>query len=312
MHSSRFLLQWFPHRSLLVSRPAYNAFITSHRRCITQNAPRRKGASSSAQADEPSRARKKGNAEDVVDKSSDQVIKAMEEEQDRLPFLQRPLGVREPPTTEPKSWKDEMLNQETRMDHRRKLVKEATKGYFTDLNATRRHGGKTWIAPRVLIREDKSLYFPDIAGSTLEEGVKAHTTTLCLGKVSVVSFLSSKISEIQNKLFIEPTQTEYSSHPSFQHIQINLQENILKSLLVSLFTSSIRKTIPKEQWGHYLVSNQSMDYIRDDLGITNRHVGYVFLVDQRCRIRWAGCADPMPEEVEALRACTGVLLKRAS
>lgn len=121
MHSSRFLLQWFPHRSLLVSRPAYNAFITSHRRCITQNAPRRKGASSSAQADEPSRARKKGNAEDVVDKSSDQVIKAMEEEQDRLPFLQRPLGVREPPTTEPKSWKDEMLNQETRMDHRRKL-----------------------------------------------------------------------------------------------------------------------------------------------------------------------------------------------
>lgn len=35
-------------------------------------------------------------------------------------------------------------------------VKEATKGYFTDLNATRKHGGKTWIAPRVLIREDVS------------------------------------------------------------------------------------------------------------------------------------------------------------
>jgi hypothetical protein len=33
-------------------------------------------------------------------------------------------------------------------------MKEATKGYFTDLNATRRHGGKTWIAPNVMIRED--------------------------------------------------------------------------------------------------------------------------------------------------------------
>lgn len=36
-------------------------------------------------------------------------------------------------------------------------VREATKGYFTDLNATRRHGGKTWIAPKTMIREDVSL-----------------------------------------------------------------------------------------------------------------------------------------------------------
>lgn len=33
-------------------------------------------------------------------------------------------------------------------------MKEATKGYFTDLNATRKHGGKTWIAPNVMIRAD--------------------------------------------------------------------------------------------------------------------------------------------------------------
>lgn len=41
-------------------------------------------------------------------------------------------------------------------------MKEATKGYFTDLNATRRHGGKTWIAPNVMIREDVcSIIFHD-------------------------------------------------------------------------------------------------------------------------------------------------------
>lgn len=53
-------------------------------------------------------------------------------------------------------------------------------------------------------------------------------------------------------------------------------------------------------------------YLRDDLGMTNRHVGYVYLVDEQCRVRWAGCADPMPEEVEALRVCTSVLLNRHS
>ena len=33
-------------------------------------------------------------------------------------------------------------------------IKEASKGYYTDLNAVRKHGGKTWIAPKTLIRED--------------------------------------------------------------------------------------------------------------------------------------------------------------
>lgn len=93
-----------------------------------------------------------------------------------LPLLQRPLGVQQPPTTVPKTSKDqlnEMMDQGKRMHHRRHLyvplhlrryilshlyartrMKEASKGYFSDLNATRRHGGKTWIAPTVMIRED--------------------------------------------------------------------------------------------------------------------------------------------------------------
>lgn len=33
-------------------------------------------------------------------------------------------------------------------------VKEASTGYFHDLHMTRFHGGKTWMAPSVLIRED--------------------------------------------------------------------------------------------------------------------------------------------------------------
>jgi len=237
------------------------------------------------------------------------------EDPDAIPLLQRPLGVRERPTTQVKTWaqtREELMDQEKRLEKRHHLVKEATKGYFTDLNATRRHGGKTWIAPRVMIREDKASYFPDITGTPLNSSTKVHTTLLCSGKVSIIAMLSSKISEIQTANFIDSTFAEYKSHPAFQYIRINLQENLLKSLLVSLFTSGIRKTIPEDQWGKYLVSSQNIEYMRDDLGMTNRHVGYVYLLDEQCRIRWAGCADPKPEEVEALKACTGVLLKRHS
>ncbi|KAI0918667.1 hypothetical protein AcV5_002594 [Taiwanofungus camphoratus] len=234
-------------------------------------------------------------------------------EEPPLPMLQRPLGVRDRPTTEPKTWaqtREELMDQEKRLEKRKHLVKEATRGYFADLSATRRHGGKTWIAPRVMIREDKALYFPDIAGTTLNSEANVHTTTLCTGKVSVIAMLSTKISELQTANFISAAHSEYSSHPSYRYIQINLQENLLKSLLVSLFTSSIRKNIPQVLWDTYLVSSQNMEYIRDDLGMSNRHVGYIYLVDEQCRVRWAGCADPMPQEVEALKVCTGVLLNR--
>jgi len=88
------------------------------------------------------------------------------------------------------------MDQDIRLEKRKHILKEVSKGYFSDLNATRKHGGKTWIAPTVMIRQDKALYFPDVAGKTIANGETVHTTTLCAGRISVVSILSTKISEV--------------------------------------------------------------------------------------------------------------------
>ena len=53
-----------------------------------------------------------------------------------------------------------------------------------------------------------------------------------------------------------------------------------------------------------------MEYVREDLGLVNKHVGYVYLVDELCRVRWAGCGDVKLEEAKALENCVGVLLDR--
>jgi ATPase complex subunit ATP10 len=53
-----------------------------------------------------------------------------------------------------------------------------------------------------------------------------------------------------------------------------------------------------------------MEYVREDLGMVNKHLGYVYLVDEMCRVRWAGGADAMVEEAMALEKCTGILLDR--
>jgi ATPase complex subunit ATP10 len=44
--------------------------------------------------------------------------------------------------------------------------------------------------------------------------------------------------------------------------------------------------------------------------MTNSRIGYVYLVDENQKIRWAACADAMEEEEEALIRCAGVLLNR--
>jgi len=46
------------------------------------------------------------------------------------------------------------------------------------------------------------------------------------------------------------------------------------------------------------------------MGMTNSKVGYVYLVDENLKIRWAGCADATEKEAQSLETCTGVLLKR--
>ncbi len=46
------------------------------------------------------------------------------------------------------------------------------------------------------------------------------------------------------------------------------------------------------------------------MGMTNSKVGYVYLVDENLKIRWAGCADATEKEAQALECCTGVLIKR--
>lgn len=196
------------------------------------------------------------------------------------------------------------------MAHRRHLIKEASKGYFNDLNATRRNGGKTWIAPSVMIREDKSLYFPNVAGITLDQSEKRDTAIMCSGRVSVVAMLSTAISEIHARGFVERTLERFQSHPSFQYIQINLQENVLKSLLVKVFTSSLRRTVAPEQQPNYLISTQNMEYVREPLGMVNSKIGYVYLVDEALKVRWGGCADATADEAQSLLSCTGVLLNR--
>jgi ATPase complex subunit ATP10 len=92
-----------------------------------------------------------------------------------------------------------------------------------------------------------------------------------------------------------------SSDGRAQLVQINVEEDMLKAWLIRLFAGTLRKKVGKENWDRYFVVRKGItDEMRESIGVLNSKVGYTYLVDHQCRIRWAGSGPAEPGEREGL------------
>ena len=172
----------------------------------------------------------------------------------------------------------------------------------------RLHKGKSFLAPPRIFKGDRALYFPNFHGQTLQKDKKLRDTTPVLnGNVSIVSVFSSRWAENQSATFasekLNPELHEVvrNSRGLAQMVQINIEENPLKAFLVRLFMGGLRKRLGADNWGRYfLVRKGISDEIRDAVGLLNSKVGYVYLLDGDCRIRWASSGPAEGDEKDGL------------
>jgi ATPase complex subunit ATP10 len=172
----------------------------------------------------------------------------------------------------------------------------------------RLHKGKSFLAPPRLFKAERALFFPNFQGQTLLKDKKPKDTTPVLeDKVSVVCVFSSAWAENQVATFAaqknnpELHEAVKGSGGLAQIVQINVEENALKAMLIKFFMSSLRRRLGKDNWGRYfLVRRGITDEIRDAVGLLNSKVGYVYLLDGECRIRWAGSGDAEGDERDGL------------
>lgn len=184
----------------------------------------------------------------------------------------------------------------------------------------RHHKGKSFLAPPRVFKSDKALYFPNMYGQTLIKKSEPRDTTPVLeGKVSVVSVFSSAWAEGQAASFVaeknnpELHRVVKESGGVAQMAQINIEENAMKAMLIGLFTPSLRRRIAKPDWGRYFVVRRGLtDEIRDAIGLLNSKVGYIYLLDRNCRIRWAGSGECEGDEKDGLVRSTRRLIEEAS
>ena len=158
--------------------------------------------------------------------------------------------------------------------------------------------GKTFFANPKLLRAESALFFPNLCGITLASNGKiVDTTPVLAGRVSVVNVFSSAWAENQARSFTDAKRNpdlkavlaEGEQMGLAQQVDINVEENALKAALVRLFAYRLRRMRESKDWARYFLVRKGLtDDMREAMGILNKSVGYVYLVDAACRIRWAG------------------------
>lgn len=168
--------------------------------------------------------------------------------------------------------------------------------------------GKSFLAPRKVFKADKALYFPNMRGYTLENAREIRdTSTVLAGSVSVVSVYSGMWAERQCRTFFAGARGEelqgFMKEARVRKVDINIEEDWMKAGLIRLFLPNTRKNLETEVWGRYFVVRRGVgEEMRQQLGIANGKVGYVYLVDESCKIRWAGSGVADEGEREGLLA----------
>ncbi|KAL7273023.1 Mitochondrial ATPase complex subunit atp10 [Rhizina undulata] len=246
--------------------------------------------------------------------------KVHDKKNDQPPRLSRPIGLERAPRVgensgvDARSWRqrrEDFVNYDKHIEKRQKLGDNEDsanemfhKPYFRDFSRmSKQFKGKSWIAPPLLFRADKALFFANLQGRTLLSPEIRDTTTTLHGRVSIVSVFSSAWAENQTKTFLDSELSEVAVVKSgdAQIVNINVEENFIKAALIKLFLPSIKKTIPEGRHGKYfLVQKGLTEMLRHELGLWNSKVGYVYLIDTNCRIRWAGSGRADPEEKAAM------------
>jgi len=124
---------------------------------------------------------------------------------------------------------------------------------------------------------------------------------LLKGRVNVVAIYSRMWAERQMETFVDEEVMSIirESGGRAQLLELNVEEGRLFRGVLWAFRGSIREK-RKEAWQRYLLLSSIKDDVREILGLMNHKAGYVYLVDEEGKIRWAGSGDALAAEKEAL------------
>lgn len=77
--------------------------------------------------------------------------------------------------------------------------------------------------------------------------------------------------------------------PNVPFLQVSVNEGPFQKWLEFIYAYNLRKTIPVAEQGKYAIRSGDFAQERAFLGIENRSIPHIFLVDKAGRLRWRAC-----------------------
>lgn len=170
-----------------------------------------------------------------------------------------------------------------------------------------------------MFKSERALYFPNLYGQTLLKTNKFQDTTPLLeNKVSIVSIYSNQWAENQaNSLVAQKNNpdlhdTVNENTDVAQFVKVNRETHGLKAWIIRRFLGGLRKQVGEENWGRYFLVTRDLERdINDAIGFLNNKVGYTYLVDGECKIRWACSGQANAEEKAGIVKGVKLLIREA-
>lgn len=208
-----------------------------------------------------------------------------------------------------------LFSSESKERRQKQLDHEIAHSPFYESKSFRNVNGKIFTPPISWFKQEHAKFFPDFYGLTL-----AGPTSLfdVLGAVNLVRVYSTVSGENCCNTYFGDYMNDYESfhreHPLTNIIDINIPQNWLKGFVINLLKNHIRTTIPKERWNQYFVLPEHIlpFDIRQKLLCDNMCSGYVYVLDDQGRIRWATLGYADDDEFELLWRCVRGLERVAS
>ncbi|KAG0205853.1 hypothetical protein BGX28_002588 [Mortierella sp. GBA30] len=213
----------------------------------------------------------------------------------RSPFSKAKEGV--------KSKVHDWTDKEKNLEKRKELLTDFQSGYFAEFSELSRTGSKLWKATTSMVNADKALYMPNIIGTSLKTSEPTELVDILKGKISLVAISGTRFGEEQIETFMTPFLKQWpmsTKGSKVQLVELNIQENPLKAGLVRMMVPFVKKTIPEERHENYILHYKSIKHLKDPLSMQNSYLGYVFLVDSNCKIRWGAHGIGTEAEIKTL------------
>ena len=159
-----------------------------------------------------------------------------------------------------------------------------------------------------------SLWMPNLVGDTLAGEPFRATTEVLRGKVNLVAVYQRDWAQKQALTWFgeaeNPRLAKLVEEGRLNLVQVNVEDAPLARGIQNMFRWFMKRGMDRRKQENYFFVKQIPDSVVEEIGILNSRVGYVYLVDQDCKIRWAGCAEANEGEKEALIKGAESLIRR--